>query len=134
MERDPKISKLIREGGVVPAPEGFAGKVMDLITDKPERKAYKPLIGKWGIFLAVFLLAAIVTLSIIFATPAEGNLELARFFGEREWQWPQIKFNFDFFSNLSYTPGAVPTWVVSTLVAIFILVLLDTRVLKRGLF
>jgi len=134
MERDPNITKLIREGGVIPAPDGFTGKVMDLIGDKSEKKAYKPLIGKWGMFFAFFLLAAIVTLSIIFATPAEDKLELARFFGEREWQLPQINFRLDFFSNINFTPGEVPSWIVSTLVAIFILVLFDTRILKRGLF
>ena len=47
MERDPQITKLIREGGVVPAPEGFTGRVMNLIATEPEKKAYKPLIG-WG--------------------------------------------------------------------------------------
>jgi hypothetical protein len=134
MERDPNISKLIREGGVVPAPDGFTRKVMGLITDKSEERAYKPLIGKWGIFFVFLFLTVIVALSIIFAGQAESTPVLSTFFSEREWQLPQINISFDFLDTMSVNPGKFPTWIVSTLAAIFILVLIDTRVLKRGLF
>ena len=32
MERDPNISRLIREGGIEQAPQGFTAEVMDLIS------------------------------------------------------------------------------------------------------
>lgn len=134
MERDPNISKLIREGGVLSAPDGFTGKVMDLISDKPEKQAYKPLIGKWGALIIFIFLVAIIVVSIIFAAPAEGNQTLAKFFAELEWQLPQINISFDFLSSISLTPDKFPTWLVSSLAALFILVLIDTRFLKRGLF
>ncbi len=124
MERDPNISKLIRESGVLSAPDGFTGKVMDLIGDKVEKQAYKPLIGKWGALIIFLFLAAIVTVSIIFAGPGESNHVLAK----------QININLDFLSTISLSAGKLPTWIVSSLAAVFILVLIDTRFLKRGLF
>jgi len=138
MERDPNISKLIREGGVVYAPEGFTGKVMDLITDKTGMQAYKPLIGKWGKLFIFLFLAAVVTVSIIFAGPADSSQGLGKFFADLNWQLPQINISLDFLSaislpTISLPAGRLPTWIVPCLVAVFILVLIDTRFLKHGL-
>lgn len=134
MERDPNITKLIREGGVEPAPDGFTGKVMDLLSEKPQKLAYKPLIGNWGVLIIFIFLAAIVTVSILFAVPAEGHQLLGKYIAELDWQWPQINISFDFLSSISLSPDKFPTWLISSLAALFILVLIDTRFLKRGLF
>ncbi len=134
MERDPNILKLIREGGVLPAPDGFSRKVMDQISEKPQKQAYKPLIGKWGALIIFIFLAVIVAVSILFAAPAEGHPFLGKFFAERDWQWPQINISFDFLSSINLSPEKFPTWLLSSLAALFILVLIDTRFLKRGLF
>ena len=134
MERDPNISKLIRESGVLSAPDGFTGKVMDLIIKKADKQIYKPLIGKWGALIIFLFLAAIVTVSIIFAGPAEGNQVLGKFFAELQWQIPRINISLDFLSTINLSADKLPTWIVSSLAAVFILVLIDTRFLKRGLF
>jgi hypothetical protein len=134
MERDPNILKLIRESGVVSAPDGFTGKVMGLIADKADKQIYKPLIGKWGALIIFLFLVAIVTVSIIFAGPAEGNQVLGKFFAGLEWNMPQINISLDFLSTVSLPAGRLPTWIISSLAAVFILVLIDTRILKRGLF
>ena len=39
MERDPNISKLIREGGIESSPKGFTSRVMDQIASLPEKKS-----------------------------------------------------------------------------------------------
>jgi len=134
MERDPNISKLIRESGALSAPDGFTDKVMALIADKVEKHAYKPLIGKWGALIIFLFLAAIVTVSIIFAGPGESNHVLANLFAEREWQLPQFNISLDLLSIINVSAGKLSTWIVSSLAAVFILVLIDTRFLKRGLF
>ncbi len=127
MERDPQISKLIREGGVVPSPEGFSGKVMDLVANEPEKRSYKPLIGRGGRILILLFLAVIVVLSIIFSEPGGGILESLGV-SNLEWQLPQIDINFKFLSQID-----LPTGLVSTLVAVFILVLSDAGLTRRRL-
>ena len=63
MERDPQLSKLIRENGVVPAPEGFTASVMDRLAAEPEKRAYRPIIGKSGRIMIILFVVAVVVLS-----------------------------------------------------------------------
>ena len=65
MERDPKISKLIRELGLVQAPESFSKKVMKKIGVELEKKTYKPLIGRFGRILIFLFIAGIVVVSLV---------------------------------------------------------------------
>jgi len=131
MEKDKHISKLFRESGVVHAPEGFTKNVMDRIEAEPERKTYKPLIGKTGRILGILLITVIATLSVFYssmADPANGSTDG---FLNREWQLPSIDFisKLDFLGNFHFQP-----WIISTIVALFLLVLSDAGLRRRGKF
>jgi hypothetical protein len=128
MERDPHISKLIREAGVVPAPEGLTGRVMNLIAKEPVKKAYKPLIGRGGRIMIILFLTAIVVLSFLYSEPGGRILEPAGWFSNLEWQLPQFNLNLSFLSEIN-----IPTGLVSLLMAIFILVLSDAGLNRRKL-
>jgi len=126
MKSDPHISKLIRETGLVQAPDNFTEAVMDKIESIPVRKPYKPLIGRGGRILIILFLVAVVLLSFFY--PDQGG----EFFGSVldlpavGWQWPQIHFNLDFLEQINISTG-----VVSALVALFILVLSDAGLNRR---
>ncbi len=126
MERDPQLSKLIREGGVVPAPERFTSKVMDLITTEPEKKAYKPLIGRGGRIMIILFMVAVVVLSVLYTEPGGRLLESTGWFSNLDWQRPQFNVNLNFLSEINF-----PTGLVSALVAVFILVLSDAGFSRR---
>jgi uncharacterized membrane protein YccC len=128
MKRDPHISKLIRESGVVSAPLNFTASVMDRIEAIPAKSPYKPLIGKGGRILTIlFVIAVLVT--ALFSTDPSGEL-----FGttiqlpQIERQLPQFSFNLEFMSQINISAG-----VVAALVAIFVLVLTDAGLNKRRL-
>ena len=126
MERDPKISKLIRELGLVHAPESFSKRVMEKIGVEPEKKTYKPLIGRFGKILIILFIAGIVVVSLVYSEPGIRLLENVGGLSGIEWKVPQINFNLDFLSEIN-----ISAWMVSTIVAIFILVLSDAG-LNRG--
>lgn len=134
MERDPQFSKLFRESGLVEAPEGFTGRVMERIRPEPSKQTYKPLIGKWGgLILALFLLAAVV-LSIIFAEPAGAGPNLfSDLFSRLEWKLPEFNVDFSILPEVKLPAMNFSTWIIATLAAIFLLVLADTGLNKRGL-
>ena len=126
MKRDPHISKLIRESGLVQAPDNFTDEVMSKIESIPVRKPYKPLIGRWGRIFIILFLVAVVMLSVIYTDP---NGEL---FGSAirvptvDWQLPQFNFNLEFLKQINISTG-----VVSALLALFILVLSDAGLNRR---
>jgi hypothetical protein len=126
MERDPQISKLIREGGVVHAPDGFTGKVMDMIAAQPEKKKYKPLIGRSGRIMIILFVIAVIVLSLVYAEPGGRIMENARILSKLNWQMPQIDWDFSFLSGIK-----LPTGIVAALLAIFILVLSDAGLNRR---
>ena len=128
MERDPEISRLIREDGVVPAPEGFTRRVMDIIASVPEKKAYKPLIGFGGRIMITLFVIATVVISLIFAEPAEQTHRISELVPNLNWQLPKLNLNFDFISGMHLS-----SWVVSVLVAVLILVFTDARIRRRNL-
>ncbi len=125
MKRDPQISKLIRESGVVTAPEGFSSRVMDLITAEPERKAYKPLIGRGGRIMIILFVVAVVVLSMVYSEPGGRYMESLGISG-LDLQLPHINWNFSFLSKIKISTG-----VVAAVVAIFILVLSDAGISRR---
>ena len=128
MKRDPHISKLIRESGVVHAPDNFTAAVMNMIEAVPLKKSYKPLIGRAGRILIILFLVALVAIGVFYTDPT-GEL-----FGSKialpqvERQWPQIHFNLEFLNQVNISTG-----VVSGLVAVFLLILTDARLSKRRL-
>jgi hypothetical protein len=128
MERDPNISRLIREGGIDQAPQGFTTKVMDLIMSAPEKKTYKPLIGRGGQIFIVLLGILMVVLTVIYAEPGAKFLQAGSVFPNLEWTIPEFNLNLQFFSKINFSGG-----IAAALVALFILVLSDARLQKRKL-
>jgi len=128
MKRDPHISKLIRESGVIPTPENFTASVMDKIEAVPAKKAYKPLIGRGGRIIFILLVIAVIALAVLYTDPS-GEL-----FGSRvtlptvERQMPQLNFNLEFLQQINISTG-----IVSALVALFVLVLSDAGLNRRRL-
>jgi hypothetical protein len=125
MERDPQLTKLIRDGGVVPAPEGFSNAVMEMIVAEPEKKAYKPLIGRGGRIIIILFMIAVVVLSVIFTEPGGRVIESAGI-SNLDWQMPEFNLNWRFISDLKISTG-----LVAGIVAIFILVLSDAGLSRR---
>jgi hypothetical protein len=128
MERDPNISRLIREGGREKAPLGFTAEVMDLIISVPEKKAYKPLIGRGGQIFIILLGIMIVILTVIYAEPGAKFLQAGSVFPNLEWTIPEFNLNLQFFSKIHFSGG-----IAAALVALFILVLSDAGLQKRKL-
>lgn len=126
MERDPQLSRLIREGGVIQAPEGFTGKVMDLVITEPKKQTYKPLIGKSGRIFIILFIITIVVISIIFAEPGERILKPISGILNPGWQLPEINLDFSFLQDINMSTG-----IVAVLAALFILVLSDAGISKR---
>jgi hypothetical protein len=128
MERDPNITRLIREGGIEKAPLGFTAEVMDLIISVPEKKAYKPLIGRGGQIFIILLGIMIVILTVIYAEPGAKFLQAGSVFPNLEWTIPEFNLNLQFFSKIHFSGG-----IAAALVALFILVLSDAGLQKRKL-
>lgn len=126
MERDPNISKLIRESGLVQAPDSFSKKVMKRIVVEPEKKAYKPLIGRFGRILIVLFIAGIIVISLIYSEPGGRILENFKGISNLEWQLPQPNLSLDFLSEIN-----ISAWLASTFAAIFILVFTDAGLSRR---
>ena len=128
MKRDPHISKLIKESGVLSAPESFTSSVMDKIEAVPVKKSYKPLIGRGGRIIFILLVIAIIVLAVLYTDPT-GEL-----FGSRvtlprvERQIPQLNFNLEFLQQINISTG-----IAAGLVALFVLVLSDAGLNRRRL-
>ena len=126
MERDQKISKLFRESGLAHTTGNFTDQVMDQIRIVPEKKAYKPLIGRNGQILIVLFIIGIVLLSVFYSEPGGGIFENIRGLSNVEWKLPQINFSWGFLTEINFS-----TWLVSTIVALFLLVLSDAGLKRR---
>jgi hypothetical protein len=126
MKRDPHISKLIRESGLVQAPDSFTAVVMDKIESIPVSKSYKPLIGRGGRIMIILFLIAVVVLSIIYTDPGGELFGSAIQLPTLDRQLPQLNLNLEFMKRINISTG-----VVSALVALFILVLSDAGLNRR---
>jgi len=128
MKRDPHISKLIRESGVISAPGNFTAKVMDKIEAVPIKKSYKPLIGRGGRIIIILLLIAVVVIAVLYTDPTGALFGSRIALPQAERQLPQFNFNLDFLKQLNISTG-----IVSALVALFVLVLSDAGLSRRKL-
>jgi len=126
MKRDPHISKLIRESGVVPAPDNFTASVMDKIEAIPVKKTYKPLIGRGGRIIIILFIIAIVVVALLYSNPTGELFGSTIKLPQVVNKWPQIHFNLDFLKQINVSTG-----VVSALVAVFILILSDAGLNRR---
>jgi len=124
MEKDANLSKLFRESGIVHAQDGFTKEVMDRIEAEPQKKPYKPLIGRTGRILLVLFIAGIVVLSLLHSNSGGTIPESAGRISSLNWQWPALNFNF--ITDLQISP-----WLLSTIVAIFLLVLSDAGLNRK---
>ena len=128
MERDPNISKLIRESGIAKAPENLTSRVMNLISVETEKRAYQPIIGRRGRWLIVFFVIGIVVASLLSMEPGQRIFNSGGVISGLEWQLPQISFNLESLTQINISTG-----LVSVLVALFILVLSDAGLRRRRL-
>ena len=128
MERDPNISKLIRESGITKAPENLTSQVMNLISVETEKRAYKPIIGRRGRWIIVIFIIGIVVASLLSMEPGQRIFNSGGVVSGLEWQLPQISFNLEFLTQINISTG-----LVSGLVALFILVLSDAGLRRRRL-
>jgi hypothetical protein len=128
MERDPKLSKLIRESGVVPAPGDFTARVMAGIDAIPGTKSYKPLIGRGGRIIILLSVIGIIVLSVVYSDPGGGMILSGDKLSQLNWQLPRPAFRLDFLQQINISTG-----IVSALVAMFFLVLTDSLMSRRRL-
>ena len=128
MERDPKISKLMKEAGLLAPPADFSEKVMQKIGVVPKKVAYKPLIGRTGRILVLLFIIGIVLVSLIYSEPGGRVIERFAELPAPDWKLPSININYEFLSGTN--PAG---WLASTVVAIFLLVLSDAGLNKRKL-
>ena len=128
MERDPKISKLIMEGGLEKAPMDFTSQVMDLISSVPVKKAYKPLIGKGGRIVIILMGITLVILAVVYAEPGALFIQAGDTFPSLEWKVPEFNLNLQFFSKINFSGG-----IAAALLALFVLVMSDAGFSKRRL-
>jgi hypothetical protein len=126
MKRDPNISKLIRESGVLPAPANFTDRVMDKIEAVPVKKIYKPLIGRGGLVLFILFIVGVVVLSIFYTDPGKPLLDFSGKVSELNWQLPRLNLNLEFLHQMKFS-----NVLVSAVAAIFILVLADAGLNRR---
>jgi len=128
MKRDSHISKLVRESGLVSAPDNFTAKVMDKIAAVPAKKSYKPLIGRGGRIIVILFIIAVIVIAVLYTDPSGELFGRSVNVPQLERQRPQINFNLDFLKQLNISTG-----IVSALVAMFVLVLSDAGLNRRKL-
>ena len=128
MKRDPHISKLIRESGLISAPENFTASVMDMIEAIPTKKSYKPLIGRGGRIIIILFIIAVVVIAVMYTDPSGELFGTAVKLPQIERQAPQLNFNLDFLQKINFSTG-----IVAALVALFVLILSDAGLNRRRL-
>ena len=128
MKRDPHISKLVRESGLLSAPGNFTAQVMDKIAAIPIKKSYKPLIGRGGRIIIILFIIAVIVIAVLYTDPAGELFGRSVNLPQMERQRPQINLNLDFLKQLNISTG-----IVSALVALFVLILSDAGLNRRRL-
>ncbi len=113
------MSKLIREGGILAAPDQLSGRVMDLVTSEPEKIVLKPLVGRGGKIVIILLVTAVIALSFVFTEPGSRG-ETASWISNLGLTIPEVHLNYKVFQDINISTG-----IVSAVVALFILVLFD---------
>jgi len=126
MKRDPHIAKLIKESGVLSAPENFTASVMDKIEAVPAKKPYKPLIGRGGSIIIILFIVAVIVTAVLYTDPGGGIFGTSIKLPKLEANWPRVQFNLDFLKQINISTG-----IVSALVAMFILILSDAGLNRR---
>jgi hypothetical protein len=64
MERDKKLAELVREHGVIHAPDRFTADVLEKIEESTIKTKYKPIINRFAIYgIAVVFILMLVVIS-----------------------------------------------------------------------
>lgn len=126
MERDPNISRIIRESGLQSAPDHFTGKVMTSIGVETAKTTYRPLIGKAGRIMILLFIMGIVGFTLFYAEPGDPLLEFGERLSNILRELSGKGLNFEFITNIN-----VSAWLASTVVALFLLVLSDFLLRRR---
>ena len=113
------MKKLIRESGIMPAPEGFTKEVMEKIGTVPAEIRARPLIGRTGRIIILLAVIAVVLISIFYADTGGQS---------SGFQLPDLSFDLQFLSEINLTRG-----LVAALAAVFILVLSDAGFSRKRL-
>jgi len=121
MEKDQNIEKIIKEAGLIAAPEKFTDQVMNQINTEPSKALYKPLIGRLGRFLIILFVLGLVVITITYAQPGDKLINL-------QWQLPKVDLNMDFLTDMK-----IPVAFLAALGAFFILILSDANLGRRKL-
>lgn len=119
MEKDKRIEQLMKGAGLVRAPENFTGSVMKKVAAEPDRKAYRPIIGRGGRLMILLCITALVVISVLYSEPG------ARFL-ENGFNLPEFNIDLGFLADIPLSTG-----ILSALVALFILVLSDAGISRR---
>ena len=114
MERDLRLEKIFREEALLKAPDSFTDKVIQKLgTTQPA--TYKPLIGRIGKIIILAFAGALLSIGLIIAT-YETNEQLINI---PEWGF-----------HLPEMDWKIPSAVLASILAVFVLVLTDARLTK----
>lgn len=116
----------MKESGIETPSGDFTDRVMQRIGTQPVHHLYRPLIGKTGKVLILLFIAVITVLSLLFS--GQGGVWIEKILKPEfsEWSWQQFSIDLDFLSSLSLSP-----WLVSTVIALFLLILTDAGVRRK---
>jgi hypothetical protein len=134
MEKDPNISRLMKEGALKPAPDAFARGVMARLQEESKSSAYQPLIGRRGriwIGISVVLIIALSLWLYKGSAPSEASKGLLQSY---QITLPTLKLDLEVFSKFKpelFSQLEPSTGIAAALLALFILILFDTRI-KRN--
>ncbi|MEZ5069493.1 MAG: hypothetical protein R2751_00645 [Bacteroidales bacterium] len=128
MERDPNISRLLRESGLETAPGPMTDRVMQLLEQEQPRpvKKYSPLIGRRMLWVIALLVVLVVVLSLVLGdTPAEAASWWSRLtlpeVALPEVALPTAEFDWD------PKGWSISSGIVAAAVALFLLALGEAR-------
>ena len=100
--------------------------VMDRIGAEPEKKVYKPLIGRLGKIFIILFISTVAGISLIYSEPGGRIIENIKSLTSLDWKFPQLNLNLALLSEIN-----ISAWMVSVIVAVFILVLTDAGLNHR---
>ncbi|MFC2129340.1 hypothetical protein ACFLQX_01025 [Bacteroidota bacterium] len=109
MERDKKLEQIVKEHGLISAPDNFSDVVLDKIRE-PLPFTYKPLIGKGGKIFIIIFIVSILAITIYSATLE--SAEPVLIIPEWDFKIPEIGWK-------------LPSGLLAGLIALFVLALTD---------
>ncbi len=106
----------------------MTSRVMDLINAEPERKPYKPIIGRGGRMFIFIAFVATIVVSLIYTEPGTSLFGFSERLSGTELQLPQLNFKMEFLSGFNLSKV-----VASGVASLFVLLVTDSLINKRKL-